>query len=157
MQLPLWQDGWLILPEGKIALDYCWMEDMAEIFEVPPVYYPLDDGVMQFVIDQDDCEISYFIGPFSEALLELHIELLEELEFDFFLKEFFNGKPENYEYLEHQGQTFVVFSKNFMIRLSEKTNKVACLVFMSSDFIEACQSDLAENIRLRASGQTFTN
>ncbi len=150
--LPGWQNGCIIMKEGSFKLDDCDLEDLTLIFDLPEIYYLLEDEIMHFVIAREYSELTFHIDPRDDALIEFHFELLVDLDLKEFFRQFFGKKVQKYHWLCAETDNFIVFSKNFMIRLSKKTNNVACLMFMSTEWIDSCETEFAMQIRQHEAG-----
>jgi len=136
----------LIFPSGQININNCYVEDLFALFNMPRQYYLLEDEIMLFVLDQEYGELSIYVDSLNEAIVELHIEFFEDLDWESFRAKFLPAPPIRYVYIAYGQEIYVVFSKNFCARLSKDGKKVACLLFFRTDYIQACIGEFTESI-----------
>ncbi len=147
----------LIFPSGQININNCYLDDLFVLFNMPKKYFLLEDQFMLFVLHQEYGELSIYIDPLDAAMVELHIEFFEDMDWQFFLKKYFPGRKPRYAFITYNQEIYTVFSKNFCLRLSKDCQKVACLLFFKSDYIENCVGEFTDSVLLVSESEQRLN
>lgn len=148
--VPYVRKGRLYLGAGEVDINDCTLGDLQDFLPIPGIYYEIKDKegnlAISFIFDIELGEIHLLIDPAHDKVLHLEIELFEDLDLKKFLKLRDRWNKRNYQYLQDQGDVYLLFNRNFMVRLSADNSKVSSLIFVSRDFLKICATPLTEQI-----------
>ena len=148
--VPYVRKGRLYLGDGEVDINHCTLGDLKDFFPVPSIYYQVKDDegnlVFMFIFDIELGEVQLMVDPIHDKVLHLEIELFDDLDLEKFLKLLDRWRQRNYQYLQDEGEVYLLFNRNFLARLSANHSKVSGLIFVNRDFLKICDTALTKEI-----------
>jgi len=134
----------LVYKTNALYLNHCTVPEFKKVFGDFDRATYADDLLAHFVINNDLGEMHIIFDNTNGLLLHIHLELFEELEFLRFLRDYGH---DNYSYFEYMKDNHAVLNQNQVVRLSQKNNLVATLIFFNSNYAKEARSEFFEAVR----------